>query len=158
MTGTGEHSTVDKAILFLATGFGLGRMPVVPGTFGTLAALPVVWLMSIQAPTASAFTLACLILASIFLADKAEKLLGGKDPGAVVIDEVAGFSVAMSLLPLTWGTFIMGFLAFRLFDIFKSRPVKYFENNFSGGAGIVLDDIMAGVLAGLAVKILYTLF
>ena len=138
----------------VAQGFGLGRIPVAPGTFGTLAALPLIWLMA-QDPGLVAFFLVGLILLSIYVADRAESIIGEKDPGSIVIDEIAGFCVTMTLVPVGWASMVLGFIAFRCFDIFKPVPVKYFENKFSGGAGIVLDDIMAGVLAALVLKFLY---
>ncbi len=148
-------NTYNKLILFAATGFGLGRMPFAPGTFGTLAAIPFIWIMAYMNPAFSGFFLVSLILLSVYVADQGEQIMGEKDPGAIVIDEIAGFCVTMSLVPIGWISFILGFLAFRCFDIVKPVPVKYFENKFSGGAGIVLDDIMAGVLAALVLKFLY---
>ncbi len=147
----------DKLILVGATGFGLGRIPVAPGTFGTLAAIPLIWLMEWMNPGPMAFFLVSLILLSVYVADKAETLMGEKDPGPIVIDEIAGYCVTMTLVPVSWITILLGFIAFRCFDILKPAPVKYFEEKFSGGAGIVLDDIMAGVLAALVLKFLYIL-
>ena len=146
----------DKLILFLATGFGLGRMPAAPGTFGTLAGLPCIgimaWLGSGFGPGAAAFFLICLVLLAVWIAHRAEALFGAKDPGAVVIDEMVGYCTAMTLVPVTPATLLAGFAAFRLFDIVKPLPVRWFEQQFSGGAGIVLDDIMAGVLAAFLLK------
>jgi len=82
-------------------------------------------------------------------------LIGEKDPGAVVIDEMAGFCVTMTLVPVTMITLVTGFIAFRCFDILKPFPIRWFEKTFSGGAGIVLDDIMAGLLAALLLKAIY---
>ena len=147
----------NKLILLAATGFGLGYSPVAPGTLGTLAALPFIWLFACMPGGGGTFFLVCFVLASVCVADQAEKILGKKDPGAVVIDEMAGYWVTMCLVPVTGATLVAGFIAFRCFDIVKIGPVRYFENNFSGGAGIVLDDIMAGVLAALTVKGLYIL-
>jgi phosphatidylglycerophosphatase A len=146
---------LDKLILLGATGFGLGRSPVAPGTFGTLAAIPLIWLAAGMSPGFMAFFLVSLILLSVGVADRAEAIMGEKDPGSIVIDEIAGFCVTMTLVPLSWTSLILGFIAFRCFDILKPAPVKYFEKKFSGGAGIVLDDIMAGVLAALVLKFLY---
>jgi len=149
-------SIFDRLILLVAQGFGLGRIPVAPGTFGTLAAIPLIWMMAWLAPGPMVFFLVGLILLSIYVADTAATLLGVKDPGCIVIDEIAGFCVTMTLVPVGWASIVLGFIAFRGFDILKPVPVKYFENKFSGGAGIVLDDIMAGVLAALVLKFLYS--
>lgn len=147
----------NQLIMLAATGFGLGYSPVAPGTLGTLAALPFIWLFTWMPGAGGTFFLVCFLLISVFVADRAEKILGKKDPGAIVIDEMAGYWVTMCLVPVTVTTLVAGFIAFRCFDIVKIGPVRYFEKNFSGGAGIVLDDIMAGVLAALTVKCLYIL-
>jgi phosphatidylglycerophosphatase A len=147
----------DKLIMFAATGLGLGKIPVAPGTFGTLAAIPLIFLGAWMNPGYLAFSLVSFTLFSVYVADKAEILMGEKDPGCIVIDEIAGFWVTMTLVPISWITIILGFIAFRFFDILKPGPVAYFEKKFSGGAGIVLDDIMAGVLAALVLKFLYML-
>ncbi len=96
--------------------------------------------------------LVCLILFSVWIADEAEKILGTKDPGAIVIDEVAGYCVTLSLVPPEIISMGLGFLLFRILDIAKPFPVRYFEKKCSGGAGIVLDDIAAGAIAGLILK------
>jgi phosphatidylglycerophosphatase A len=147
----------NKLILTAATGFGLGYSPVAPGTVGTLAGLPLIWISQGIPAAAHVFFGVCVILAAVFAADQAEKILDQKDPGAIVIDEMAGYWVTMCLVPVTPVTLLAGFLAFRCFDVFKIPPVRYFERQFSGGAGVVLDDIMAGVLAALTVKCLYVL-
>jgi len=149
----------EKAILFIATGFGLGRVPFAPGTFGTLGGLPLIgimaWLAAACTPGAAALFLVGVVLFSIWVAQEAETLMGSKDPGAVVIDEMAGFCVTMTLVPVTMPTLAAGFIAFRCFDIFKPFPVRWFERTFSGGAGIVLDDLTAGVLAAFLLKAIY---
>jgi phosphatidylglycerophosphatase A len=147
----------NKLILLAATGFGLGYSPKAPGTLGTLAALPLIWGSACLPPGTGVFFLVCFVLAAVYVADQAEKILGCKDPGVIVIDEMAGYWVTMCLVPVTFVTLLAGFAAFRCFDIFKIPPVRYFEKNFSGGAGVVLDDIMAGVLAALTVKCVYIL-
>lgn len=146
----------DRILLFLATGFGLGRIPVAPGTFGTLAALPLIWIMGQfrVLPGGQGLFLVCLVLVSVWIADRAEILIGTKDPGCIVIDEMAGYCLSMSLSPLTPAALVAGFAAFRCFDILKPGPVRYFDQNFKGGAGVVLDDIMAGVLAAFVVKMM----
>ena len=151
----------EKVILFMATGFGLGRIPFAPGTFGTLAGLPLIgimaWLASACPPGADALFLAGVVLFSIWISQEAEILIGGKDPGCIVIDEMAGFCVTMTLVPVTLFTLVAGFIVFRCFDILKPFPIRWFEKSFSGGAGIVLDDIMAGVLAAFLLKAIYLL-
>jgi phosphatidylglycerophosphatase A len=148
-------SLKQEIIICAATGGYSGRMPFAPGTFGTLAAIPFALVLLIIPPLFYAIYISGLILGAVYLADQAEKILDKKDPGCIVIDEIAGYVVTMSVVPIEPGTLAVGFLLFRFFDIVKSAPVRYFENNFSGGAGVVLDDVMAGVLAGGGLKILY---
>ena len=90
----------------------------------------------------------------ILIADKAEIVIGKKDPSCIVIDEMAGFIISFSLVPVGIYSLIAGFSLFRFFDIVKPGPVRYFDKNFSKGAGIVLDDIMAGVFTALVLKIM----
>jgi len=141
--------------MFIATGFFSGKIPFAPGTFGTLAAIPFALVLLIIPASFYGIYIVCLILAAIYFADKAEKIIGRKDPGCIVIDEIAGFVVALSIVPVNIYTLAAGFFIFRFFDVIKSAPVRYFENNFSGGAGIVLDDIMAGILTAAVLKIIY---
>ncbi|WP_321492055.1 phosphatidylglycerophosphatase A [uncultured Desulfobacter sp.] len=149
----------EKIILFIATGFGLGRVPFAPGTFGTLAGLPLIgtmaWLATASIPGAVGLFLVGVVLFSIWISQEAEILIGGKDPGSVVIDEMAGYCVTMTLVPVTMFTLAAGFIVFRCFDILKPFPIRWFEENFSGGAGIVLDDLTAGVLAAFLLKAIY---
>jgi phosphatidylglycerophosphatase A len=145
----------QKFIMFIATGFYSGKIPFAPGTFGTLAAIPFAFVFLIIPPPFYGIYVVGLILAAIYFSDQAEKILGKKDPGCIVIDEIAGYVVTMSWVPINIDTIVAGFFIFRFFDIVKPGPVKYFENNFTGGAGVVLDDIMAGLLSAAVLKILY---
>lgn len=142
-------------IMVFATGFYSGRIPFAPGTFGTIAAIPFALVFLILPSSLSGIYIVSLILAAIYLSDQAETILKEKDPGCIVIDEIAGYVVTLSLVPVHISTLAAGFFLFRLFDIVKPGPVKYFETHFSGGAGVVLDDIMAGVLSGIVLRILY---
>ena len=141
--------------MFIATGFFSGKIPFAPGTFGTLAAIPFALVLLIIPASFYGIYIVGLILAAIYFADRAEEIIGKKDPGCIVIDEIAGFVVALSIVPVNIYTLAAGFFIFRFFDVIKSAPVRYFENNFSGGAGIVLDDIMAGILTAAVLKIIY---
>ncbi len=146
----------EKVILFFATGCYAGKIPYAPGTFGTFVAIPFVWVLTLMAPSLAAFYAISLILFAIYVADRAETILGEKDPPCVVIDEIAGYVVAMTVVPITILSVLLGFLIFRFFDIIKLPPTKYFENNFIGGAGIVLDDIAAGILTAVVLRFLYS--
>jgi phosphatidylglycerophosphatase A len=145
----------QKIIMFLATGFFSGKIPFAPGTFGTIAAVPFALLLTILPQPFVGFYIAGLILLAVYIADEAEKIMGEKDPGCIVIDEIAGYVITMSVVPVNLLTLVAGFFIFRFFDIVKSAPVRYFEKNFSGGAGVVLDDIMAGILSAIVLMILF---
>lgn len=134
---------------------GLGKMPKAPGTFGTLAAIPLIIMFAWLGEGIAVFAVVTLIVVSVWICDEAELILGTKDPGCIVLDEVAGYTVAMAGMPVTLWTLAAGFLLFRLFDIFKPVPVRNFENRFAGGPGIVLDDVVAGLLSSVVLRILY---
>ena len=145
---------LNQMTMFLATGFYSGKSPIAPGTVGTLAAIPFVLAFSIIPSSFHAFYCVGFILAAIAIADRAEAMIGEKYPGCIVIDEIAGFVISFSLVPVSIYSLIAGFPLFRFFDIVKPGPVRYFERNFSAGAGIVLDDIMAGVLTAVVLKLI----
>ncbi len=136
-------------------GGGLGKIPKAPGTFGTLAAIPLILLFAWLDPGWAVFGVVTLIVVSVWICDEAEAIMGVKDPGSIVLDEVAGYTVAMAGMPVTGWTLVAGFLLFRVFDIVKPVPVRNFENRFSGGPGIVLDDIVAGLLSAVVLRILF---
>ncbi len=142
-------------IIFLATGGYAGKSPVAPGTVGTLSAVPFALVFLIIPPPVYGVYVLAVILGAIYIADQAEQILGQKDPGCIVIDEVAGYIVAMSIVPVQISTLVAGFFIFRFFDIVKYGPVRYFEKTFPGGAGVVLDDVMAGILTAATLRILY---
>ncbi len=144
----------DKVIIFVATGAGLGKIPFAPGTFGTLLGILFVLVFKIINPMYETIYVVALIIFAIWIADKAEKILKQKDPGCIVIDEIAGYVVAMVGISLSIYTMVTGFILFRFFDILKPFPVKYFEKNFKAGPGIVLDDLVAGILSSISLRIL----
>jgi phosphatidylglycerophosphatase A len=142
-----------KTALILASWFGSGLVPVASGTFGTLAAVPVLLCLDHLGMWIRPFILAITVGIAIWTAGRSQDLLGRNDPSEVVIDEVAGFLVTMFLLPSTWLTLGLGFVLFRVFDVLKPYPVRQAES-LSGGLGIVMDDLLAGVYAHLGVRIL----
>jgi phosphatidylglycerophosphatase A len=134
----------------LALGFGSGLAPKAPGTFGTLAAVPIFLLL---APLSAGYYLAVLIafsLLGIYLCDYAAKAAGVHDHPAIVWDEIVGFLITMFMVPISWQSVLVGFALFRLFDILKPWPISYLDKHCHGGFGIMIDDIVAG-LAALAI-------
>lgn len=136
------------ASVTLATLFGIGRIPLAPGTFGSLAAaLIAVPIAASGGPIALALAAAAAALIGIPAAARAARAMGRDDPGAVVIDEVAGQWLALVPAGNDLAAWALGFLAFRLFDIWKPGPVGWADREIGGGLGIMLDDVIAGVLA-----------
>lgn len=149
---------LGKSALCLSFWFGAGLMPGAPGTFGTLAALPLAVLTNHLGVFYEVLALVILIPTAVWSSGLSQKLLGREDPREVVIDEVAGFLLAILLLPASWLLWSLGFILFRFFDILKPFPIGMLEKKIKGGAGIVLDDLMAGVYANLSVRVLLLFF
>ena len=146
-----------KTILFLSSACLLGNMPFAPGSFGTLAGLPLCWLLSRIDSRISWVLIALSIPFGIWIAGEAEKILGEKDPGCIVIDEIVGMLFTLAGLPFTAATAGFGFILFRVLDITKPFPIRFLERRFKGGTGIVLDDIAAGVAANVTLRIILQL-
>lgn len=134
-------------VLFLAFGFGSGLAKKAPGTFGTLAAIPVYYLF-IQADLwlYGVLTLIAAVV-GVWLCDVAAIRLGEHDFGGIVWDEVVGFLITMSVVPFSWQATVAGFVLFRLFDIVKPWPIRWLDRHVHGGLGIMVDDVLAGVFA-----------
>ncbi|MDH3394414.1 MAG: phosphatidylglycerophosphatase A [Desulfobulbaceae bacterium] len=145
---------MDRLIMFLATGFGSGYLPKAPGTWGTLVALPIHFLLVRTSPNIYALLMAGLVVFGILIAGSAEKILDQGDPGCVVIDEIAGMLVTLIGAPLNWKTILIGFALFRFFDILKPFPINIADQRFHGGIGIMLDDLIAGLYALIILQIL----
>ena len=138
----------EKIIKLLATGFGSGLSPVAPGTIGTLVgisvclfSLPLIW------PLRFLFVIVILALA-VFISGRAEMIYSKKDDQRIVIDEIAGFQVAMLPVAITGLHLCLAFVLFRIFDIWKPFPVNKLQD-LPGGWGVVLDDVGAGIYAGV---------
>jgi len=146
----------NQSILLLATGLGIGYLPRAPGTFGSLLGPPLVTgLLWFHLPLAVYLLISVLLfLAGVYLCDRGAKILGLDDPGCIVFDEITAFTVV--LLPVIdravdsrflWFS-VIGFLWFRLFDIWKPWPVRYFDR-IHGGWGIMADDFVAAIYAAI---------
>lgn len=135
----------------LATAGGAGYSPIAPGTCGTLVAVPLAWLAGDLALWAFVVLTAGITAVGIVAADLADRTWGTHDSGRIVIDEVAGYFVTLSFVDYTlWSSLLLGFVLFRAFDILKPPPVRWVDEKTPGGAGVVLDDVAAGLYAGLA--------
>jgi phosphatidylglycerophosphatase A len=139
----------------LATAFGAGYMPKAPGTWGSAVGL-LLWFLLPASGWAQACAIAIVVIAGTWSADVAERHFGRRDPGQVVIDEVAGMLITLFLNPSGWFSAAVGFLLFRAADIVKPFPARRFER-LPGGLGIMADDVMAGLYANLALRAILAL-
>ena len=142
------HSILDRCVLFLAQGCGLGWSPRAPGTVGSLGGLVLVWgLQRLNLDTVGYLVAEFAVIAiGIWLCSRAGQLLGIEDPQSVVWDEIAAFPIVFWEMPLTPLTAVLGFLWFRVFDISKIWPIKHLER-LPRGWGVMADDLLAGVFA-----------
>lgn len=147
----------SNPIHLLAFGFGSGLAPVAPGTFGTLVG--VLFYLPMQLLPLP-FYLAVVVLlsgAGVWLCGRTAADLGVHDHPGIVWDEIVGYLVTMISAPAGWPWIVAGFLLFRLFDILKPWPIKSIDRGVSGGLGIMLDDLLAGLFAALCLQLIYYL-
>lgn len=143
-----------RFILFLATFGGAGYLPGMPGTWGSLAALPLWWVMQRYLSTRGyAFVWLALLAVSLWAAGEAWNILGNSDHPTIVLDEVMGLLVALAWVPPKWPWVALGFVLFRGFDILKPFPLKHLEQ-LPGGFGVVMDDVAAGAAARLVLAVI----
>jgi phosphatidylglycerophosphatase A len=129
----------------LASVFGAGYAPVASGTVGSFVTVVAIWLLPLT-PLRIAIALVVVTLIGIWSGSRVERLLGKKDPGVIVIDEVAGMLLSVILLPRTIPVLVTAFLLFRLFDIWKPFPARE-SQVLTGGLGVMVDDLIAGFYA-----------
>jgi phosphatidylglycerophosphatase A len=144
-------------IHWLAFGLGSGLAPKAPGTFGTLAALPIWWwLLKDLSLMPYIAMLIITFIVGIYLCDKTSKDMGVHDHGGIVWDEWVGIWITLLLLPQThtvaW--LIVGFVLFRFFDIVKPWPIKWLDQKVSGGFGIMIDDVVAGIFSLIVLQLM----
>jgi phosphatidylglycerophosphatase A len=140
------RSWADRAVLLIATGLGLGFVHFAPGTIGSLAGLPVAWGLHFLPLWGQVAAAVFFFLFGIPICAGGARLLGTKDPGAVVFDEIAAFSVLFLLVPFGIAPAVAGFVLFRLFDVWKPWPARRLER-LPGGLGIMADDFAAALYA-----------
>lgn len=148
-----QLATRDPACL-VAFGFGSGLMPFAPGTFGTLAAIPFYLCFASLPPIAYLTLILIAFLAGIWLCDRASKKIGGHDHPSIVWDEFVGLWLTLFLAPPGWIWIALGFILFRVFDIFKFSWIGKIDRHIGGGLGIMLDDMVAGMLAWVCLQVI----
>lgn len=143
---------MNQVALFVASFGYVGFFPIAPGTAGSLAALALfAFVRWVGMPAFELATIVAVLIVGVWSANGAERALGRKDPGPVVIDEVLGMLITLAWLPVSMAGVVLGFLLFRLFDIVKPYPAGRLEH-LPGGYGIMLDDAMAGVYSYLVLR------
>jgi phosphatidylglycerophosphatase A len=149
----GLPQLLRNPVHLLAFGFGSGLASRAPGTFGTLAAVPLYLVLSQWPPLVYLTAVALACLAGVVICGRTAQDLGVHDHPGIVWDEIAGYLLTMAFAPRHWGWMLLGILFFRLFDIWKPWPIGLIDRRFSGGLGIMLDDLVAGLFAAGALAL-----
>jgi phosphatidylglycerophosphatase A len=144
-------------VVIAATWFGMGFFPVASGTVGTVGAIPLYLALSRLSLPLYLLSTVALTLFACWAAERAGAVFGEHDSGKIVIDEVAGYLVTMIAVPPTWQGVLVGFFMFRLLDVTKPQPARWFDRSVHNGYGVVLDDVCAGVYACLATHLILRL-
>ena len=142
----------QKSVMFLATGCYIGTLSFAPGTLGSILGLFLCYFLSKIGILSSLFLSITFVLSAMWIAHEAEKLLKTKDPGCIVIDEIAGMILTLIGLPFNLIMVVSGFILFRALDIWKPYPIRFFDKKLSGGIGIVMDDVAAGLVSNLVLR------
>lgn len=149
---------MDRFFKLAGSGLGLGYSPYAPGTCGTLLGIPFILLFAALPLTTYLVTLITLIILACWIADHAQTLFNEPDSGKIVIDEVIGMICAMVGHDTSWLTVVTAFVIFRAMDIWKPFPARWLDRHMHNGAGVVLDDVVAGVYANILLWILIYFF
>ena len=143
---------------FLGFGFGSGLVGFMPGTMGSLAAIPLVWGMSFLPLWAYLLLTLLSVVVGISICQKVSDDLGVHDHGAIVWDEIAGMMIVFIAVPITWHSLLIGFILFRIFDILKPWPISFLDKSVHGGWGIMVDDVVAGLFSLALLHAIYYFF
>ena len=142
----------NKLCLFVASGAYCGFSPKAPGTVGSIIALPFCYILSKLDNVASVLFILVFIIFSTWTAHVAEKSLNQKDPGCIVIDEIAGLMITFVFIPFNFLAACAGFVIFRTLDILKPFPISWIEKKTAGGISIMADDIAAGIASNIILR------
>lgn len=147
-----DNLNLKNPIHLLAFGFGSGLAPKAPGTAGTIVAVFVYLPLSQLTTLYYAIALVMAFGLGVVICEKTSNDLGVHDHGGIVWDEFVGYWITMFMVPVSAVWIIVGFLLFRLFDILKPWPIKWADTKVEGGIGIMLDDVLAGIMAALCIQ------
>ncbi len=148
------HSLSDRLAMEVATLLGAGRLPKAPGTWGTLATMPLCWWLQQRDMMAHVIVFTFVLVIGTWAAGVACRIYARQDPPQVVVDEAAGYLLTMWAAPVGWPWLVVGFGLFRLFDIWKPWPVHWLDQALPSPWGVMADDLAAGLYAGLGVMVL----
>ena len=151
---TRRRGAIDHLCYMLATGFGAGRVPVAPGTAGTLIAVPIYILLRELPLGWYVAAMAALFVIGVVVCGYVERHRVEHDAPEIVWDEIVGYLVTMTFAPPGWVWVVAGFALFRLFDIWKPYPIRRVDRGLPGGLGTMLDDVLAGVYALVVLQLL----
>lgn len=140
------QSLGDRLVLTCSSALGLGYLPKAPGTWGTFAALPLWWAMADYTPAVFTVVTAVLVAFAILISSRAEAIYGAHDVQRIVIDEVVGLLCTVIAVPWRGPEIVAAFILFRLLDALKPWPIRYFDDHVGGGFGVVIDDVVAGLI------------
>ncbi|MEO5363720.1 MAG: phosphatidylglycerophosphatase A [Magnetococcus sp. DMHC-8] len=149
-----SRSPLDRLGLEIATLLGAGRLPRAPGTWGSVATLPLCWWVQQAGLVVHLAVLMVVVLSGLWATAVACRVYARRDPPQVVVDEAAGMLVTTLLAPAGWPWLLAGLAAFRLFDIWKPWPVSWLDRELSSPWGVMADDVAAGLYAGWVLLIL----
>jgi phosphatidylglycerophosphatase A len=142
-----------KLILALATWGGVGYLPYMPGTWGTLTALPLWYGLAHAGPWGYSLAVMALMVLGLCVAGPAQGYLGRTDHPAIVVDEVVGLLITLAGVPPSWPAAVLGFIVFRTLDILKPGPIRWFGAGGAGGLEVMADDVAAGVIGRVIVEV-----
>lgn len=145
-------------LVFIACGFGVGTLPVMPGTYGTVLGVGLAFLLAPLSLWAMLAVLIVLFLSGVWLCGEANQKFGTDDHPAAVWDEVATFPWVLIGIKLSWLTVILGFVLFRFFDIAKPGPIGWIDKKYHGGWGVMLDDWLAAIASLIVLHLLLWIF
>ncbi|MFN8846734.1 MAG: phosphatidylglycerophosphatase A [Bdellovibrionales bacterium] len=151
-----SSALLHKISYQIATFLSIGRLPKMPGTWATLATIPVVMGAQALGPFFYMGLTFFLLFIGAMACEVVEAQSGDHDSGHLVIDEVVGFLITMTWLPITWQSFVFGFVFFRMLDIAKPFPISFLDRRVKGGLGVMVDDVAAGILANVVLQVIYT--
>ena len=137
---------------FFGLGFGSGLAPKAPGTFGTLVGYPLFWLISVYALSTQLIIISALFLIGIYFCGVTGKALGVSDHGGIVWDEIVAMMLVLAFTPNQWQWWLVAFLLFRLFDIWKPFPIRQFDAKLKNGFGVMFDDLLAAIYAIISLQ------